>query len=252
MGGPKASVVFGPTVALADVYWRLQAATGRGCWLPDDSAAKWRDTALAGSLLAFNRLVDETVERAPQIDAIRTAADFLVNPNLAVLVPKGRRAKLHHDTGGETQRKVDEQELEQGHVNDRKPEPKLGFGVDWTTRSPDSPPESPFLEYSAWISATNIGITNVRADMDLLHLTWSVNAREKLVRGFFAVASARSEEKSFEPGAWGGGVLWTVPRVSGWSVRADRKQTFDLNPVVTWTITLTGEQRTAVPRGILF
>lgn len=252
MGGPGASVVFGPTVALADVYWRLQSATGRGCWIPDDSAATWRDTALAGSLLSFNRLVDETVERAPQIDTIRTAADFVLNPNLAVLVPKGRRAKLQHDTGGEPQRRIDQQALEQGQVNDHKPEPKFGFGVDWTTRSADSPPQSPLLEYSAWISSTNLGLSNVRADLDLLHLTWRVNAREKLVRNLYAVASARSDERSFEPGAWSGGLSWTVPHVSGWSLRADRKQSFDLNPVVTWTITLTGEQRTVIPRGVIF
>ena len=143
MGGPTSSPVFGATVAQADVYWRFAIATGRGTWLPTDAATTWRDTALAGSLLALNRLVDETVERAPQIAALRTAADLLVNPNLELRAPAGAMPRVGHQTGGNNQRKLSDQELLQGLPLDHRPDPKIGVGVDWSTRSPDAPDDAP-------------------------------------------------------------------------------------------------------------
>ncbi len=255
MGGRTASPVFGQTVAQADIYWRLRDATGRGSWLPDDAATTWRDTALAGSLLAVNKLVDETVARAPQIETIRTALDLVANPNLSLALPKGRNATFGHETGGENARKVAAQELQQApdpNGRGRPMVPKVNFGLNWSTRASDAPPGTPFLEYGAWISTTSIGISNFRADYDLLHSAWSLTGREKLARGIFLVATARSDTKAPTASAWTAGLMWTPPWTLGWTLRADRKQTFDLNPDVTWTVSLVGEEHTATPRGVLY
>lgn len=249
MGGQTANPVFGPTVAQADVYWRLFEATGRGSWLADGSEELWRDTALAGSLLAFNQLVDETVARAPQIAAIRTAGDFVFNPNLSIRT--GKRPQVSHDTSGGNARKLTEAAVQQGLASAR-PEPKLGVGLDWSTRGPDEPATAPLLQYTAWVSASNLGISNIRAEANLLRGTWNLTGREKIWQGVYLIGTARSEDRAPDPSSWSGGLLWTVPRTSGWSVRADRKQTFGDAPEVTWTVTVRGEQKTPVPRGILF
>ncbi len=252
MGGPTASAVFGPTVAQADVYWRLQAATGRGCWLPDDAAEDWGNTALAGSLIAFNALVDETVARAPQITAIRGAIDMVVNPNLALEVRKDG-ARLRHDTGGGNQRKLASEELEQGLAPGRgKPEPSVGVGLDWNLRDEDASDDAPLLEYGAWLATSNVGISNLRTEVDLIRGSWSVTARQRVYDGVFFVATARSEDRTFDLGTWSGGLSWTLPGIPGWTLKLERKQAFDLAEIAQWTITLRGERKTVVPRGVLF
>lgn len=259
LGGPAASPVFGPTVAQADVYWRFYAATGRGTWLPGDAATLWRDTAVAGSLLALNRLVDETVDRAPQIAAMRTAADLLVNPNLELHAPAGQRPRLGHQTGGANQRKLADQELLQGLPPDHRPDPKIGVGVDWSTRSSDAPVEAPLIEYGAWFAMSNIGVTNLRADLDLLRGAWAVTAREKLLPGFFLTTSARSADRSLTPGVWSVGCTVNFTKLPGWTWRFDRRQSLDgaqgqagIEAPVTWTLSLRAERKTATPRGNLY
>ncbi len=251
MGGPSANPVFGPTVAAADVYWRLYAATGRGSWLADGTATIWRDTALTGSLLAFNQLLDETVARAPQISTIRTAADLLLNPNISLRAPGGKHPVVGHDTSGGNARKLNDEALQQG-LTTGKPEPRLGVGLDWSTRSADEPPSAPLLKYAAWVATSNIGISNLRAEVDLLHGAWTVTGRERLWRSLSFIGTARSQDRTFEPSSWSGGLSWAVPWTTGWTVRADRKQTFDVAPDVTWMVTIRGDGKTPVPRGILF
>jgi len=252
MGGASASPAFGPTVSQADVYWRLYAATGRGCWLETDAATTWRDTALAGSLLAANQLVDETVARAPQIAAIRTAADVVLNPNITIKAPQGRRPEVGHDTTGGNARKLADAAQQEGLQGKEKPDPKVAFGISWATRDADQPPEAPLLTYGAWLSTSNLGVTNLRAEGDFLRGEWSLTGRQKIWQTVSFVGTARSAERSFEPSSWSGGLMWTVPWTTGWTLRADRKQTFDAVPVVTWTVSLRGERRTPAPRGILF
>ncbi len=253
MGGPNASPVFGPTVAQADVYWRFYLATGDGTWLPSDAATTWRDTALVGSLLGLNRLVDDTVDRAPQISALRTAADLLVNPNIELHAPAHGKAHLGHQTGGNNQRKVADQELLQGLAINHRPDPKIGAGVDWSTRSPDAPEEAPLLEYGAWFAMSNIGVTNLRGDVDLLRGAWMVTAREKLMPGLYLSTSARSVDRSFEPATWSAGVSLTLSHIPGWTLRLDRKQAMNSTvPDATWTISLRAERKGVVPRGTLY
>ena len=253
MGGPTSSPVFGPTVAQADVYWRFAIATGRGTWLPTDAATTWRDTALTGSLLALNRLVDETVERAPQIAALRTAADLLVNPNLELRAPAGATPRVGHQTGGNNQRKLSDQELLQGLPLDHRPDPKIGVGVDWATRSPDAPDDAPLLEYGAWFAMSNIGVTNLRADVDLIRGAWTVTARERLIPGLYLTTSARSAERSVEVATWSAGCSLTITQVPGWTLRLDRKQALnEADDNVTWALSLRSERKTVVPRGTLY
>lgn len=251
LGGRGASPVFGPTVAAADVYWRLYTETGRGSWLGPDAPATWRDTALAGSLLALNRLVDETVDRAPQIAAIRAAADAVVNPNLEIRTSPHGPPQASHRTGGRNARALQDAELNDGLAAPRRP--GAAVGLDWTIRDDDAPADAPLLSWGAWMAVDGVAGANVRADLDLVHTAWAVTARERLIGGLSLVAAVRSAPRDVTPAAWSTGLALHPPRWRDGTLRLERRQSLD--PVATdasWTLTLRVEHRTAAPRGVAY
>ena len=233
MSGKHASPLFSPTLNEAEAHWRLLAATGRGLRLPSDTPSKWRDLALAGAFLSFNRVVDVTTARSDEAAALRTAADTMISPSAELVVPtNGRAAHLEHHTGGETRTQFERAEEEEALDPDeipsfKQPHPpvRVGAAVGWKLRELDAPTTAPILTWDADLSVHNAGITLWRADLDLLHLHWDAAARERIFDGVSLGVGAHSADTGPEPERWSAGVYWN-PRPN-WVVSAQRSAPFD-------------------------
>lgn len=259
MGGRLASPVFGPTVAEADLYWRFALETDRPPILSEDAPTRWRDAALAGSALALNRLVNETAARAPTLEAVQVGIDALLNPSLEIQRRDSGGLAVSHPVGGPAMRKVQAAEAAQGledvgptpaaHMAAplrAGPPPHLGTGVSWGLRGVDDPPESPLLRYTAWFSASNLGISNVRADLSVVDHTWSASAREQVYPRVYLYATTRSQADTSALGRDAFGVQWLIPRREGWNVRLERSWTWPEGDNA-WMLTVRGENRTPIP-----
>ncbi|MDP2314407.1 MAG: hypothetical protein Q8P41_16010 [Pseudomonadota bacterium] len=246
MGGPRASAAFGPTVAQADVHWRLLDATGRG--LPEGalSATAWRDAAVAGSLLAGEQLFDETVERAPVLYGVYLAADTVLSPSFDVR-PREERVEVRHRSGGPARRAVERAEEELGGPRPgRKPSPGFGVGLDWNLRDLDAPDDAALVKYTAWMNLTELGLSSLRLELVPTSLAWVVSGREQLRPRVFLIGSARSAELTPDPARVSGGVMWLLPWRGSWNLRVER--IVSLQEVdERWMITLRCENRTGVP-----
>lgn len=264
MGGRRAPSTFGPTVAEADVYWRFEETSPGFARLPDDAAARWRDVAAAGSLLAVDRLVDETIRRAPQLQAFRASLDALVSPNLQVRGAPAGGVQVEHVTGGRRQRAVDRAEsADTTHAPDpapagrqRAPEPRVGVGVDWKLRDEDAPPRAPLLGYGVWIDASQVGLTAMRADVSVVTGDWTLTARQRVYPRVFVYGRASGVGVTAPPERLAAGVLWVLPGSGAWTLRAERSVDTPhdgdgrgpgFSGGTRTTLTLRGEQHTAIP-----
>lgn len=249
MGGPRGSPVFGPLVAQADVHWRLVDATGVGLALDADTATRWRDAAIAGSLIAAESVLDETVERAPVLYGVYIAADTLLSPSfdLRETGPEKRDVELVHRSGGPARRAIERAEDELGEPGrSRKPTPSLGVGLDWDLRDEEAPETSPLIQYTAWLTTTEIGITSFRAEVAPATLAWVVTGREMLRPKLFAIGTARSADLNPTPSRLSGGLMWMLPW-DGWSLKAERIVSLEKEDDTRWMLTLRCENRTRVP-----
>lgn len=247
MGGPRASPVFGPVVAEADVHWRLLDATGRGLPLDADKAQRWWDTSLAGGLLAVERLLDETVERAPTLYGVYVAGDTLLSPSFDVRRGDDEALVLVHRPGGAAARSVErrEEELAMGQRRGR-PSPSVGAGLDWELRDEEAPETSPLVRYTAWLATTEIAVSSLRLEVAPENLAWTVSARQALAPRLFAIGSARSDERGPPPARLQGGLMWVPPLPGSCNVRAERIVEL-LVPDERWMLTLRCENRTRIP-----
>lgn len=250
MGGPRASTVFGPTVAEADVHWRLVDATGRGLELDREDATRWQDTALAGSLLALERLAHETIERAPTLYGIYVAGDTLLSPSFDVLPSEEGELRVTHLPGGAAARALERAEAEQMAPGApglrRRPPTGVGVGLDWALREEDAPPDAPLIRYTAWLNATGFGLSSLRLELAPASLAWVASGRQILRPRLFLIGSARSAERNPTPGRLSGGLMWIPSARSACNVRAERIVDL-LAPDARWMVTLRCEGRTPIP-----
>lgn len=229
MTGPRASPLFLATVNEADVHWRLLAASGRGLDLPPGRAEGWTDLALAGSVLAVDRMIGDVVDRSEEAAAVRAAFDTMFDPSVDLVVRPGGRVVVSHRTGGPVGRRylraAEEagfEEADADTASGRKrvpgsergaPPPRLHVGVGWTVRDLDAPPSDPPLSWGAEVSLQNVGLSLWRADLDLISLHWRAVARERIVPDFSVGAGLQSADPNPEPDQWSTGVFWTpTPR----------------------------------------
>ncbi len=247
MGGPRASAVFGPIVAQADVHWRLLDATGRG--LPGSalSPTAWRDSAFAGSLLAGEQLLDETIEGAPVLYGVYLAVDTLLSPSFDVRRSQPKRVQVSHRSGGPTRRAVERAEEE---LAEPRPEPRtypaVGAGLDWALREEDAPADSPFVRYTAWVNVSELGLTSMRFEFAPADLSWVLSGREKVIPRVYLIGSARSEDLEPVPARLSGGIMWLLPWRGNWNLRFERIVSFSADEE-RWLVTLRCENRTGVP-----
>ncbi|MES2639796.1 MAG: hypothetical protein V4850_09945 [Myxococcota bacterium] len=248
MGGTRASAAFGPVVAQADVHWRLLDATGRGLPLDALSPTAWRDTAVAGSLLAGEKLFDEALERAPVLYGVYLVADTVLSPSFDVRRRNRDEVAVTHRSGGPARRAVERAEEEVGplRVVKKAPVPSLGVGVDWELRDVDAPPEAALIRYTAWMNLTEIGLSSVRVEVAPENLAWVVSGREQIRPRLYLIGSARSVEKAPDPGRLSGGVMWLLPWRGSWNLRFERIVSLE-EPDERWMVTLRCENRTDVP-----
>ncbi|MFZ5481831.1 MAG: hypothetical protein ACOZNI_34035 [Myxococcota bacterium] len=257
MGGPRGSGVFGPIVAEADLHWRLEAATGAGLPLDPERAADWRDAALAGSVLSIETLLDRTLDDAPVLHAVYAAADAVVNPSLDAVRTSRGTVRVEHRTGGKVRRDIERREIEDlDPWLDRRPQPAVHAGVDWTLREDDAPEDAPLLSYAAYLTTSHALLTSFQARVALADLQWSASAREQFYPRLFVIGSVRSVEAKRprdgaaaevpELGRWSAGVLWALPWDDAWNVRLERITTLESEDAV-WMVTLRGEYRTPIP-----
>ncbi len=247
VGGPRASPVFGPTVAEADVHWRLLDATGRGLDLDPAAAERWRDMALAASFLATERLVDETVERAPTLYGVYVAGDTLMSPSFDLRKKGPEEIEVVHRPGGPTARALEraEEELALGRPRGR-PTPALGVGLDWELRDAEAPESAPLVQYAAWLSATELGLTSLRVELAPASLAWNVSGRQLLVPRLFLIGTARSVDLGPDPGRLSGGLMWVPPLPGSCNVRAERILALEEDDD-RWMLSLRCENRTPAP-----
>ena len=254
MGGRGASSVFGPVVAEADVHWRLIEATGEGLPMDAATAGKWRDTALAGSFIASERLFDESLGRSPELYALYLAADAFANPTMEIQ-RSGKGVDVGHRPG-RAQSHLDREEIDAPPTRDsRGPNPTVRVGMDWTLRDEDAAPESDLLRWTAFLSLESVLLTRFRADFSLFDHTWVATARQRVYPQVYlsaSLASAQPPEKDVGPasgvpdlGRVSTGILWSMPGAADWSLRLDRVVTLK-DDSVTWTVTLRGEGHTRI------
>ncbi|MFN7144519.1 MAG: hypothetical protein ACK4YP_12145 [Myxococcota bacterium] len=247
MGGTRASPVFGPTVAEADVHWRLLQETGRGLPLDPGDAERWRDMALAGSLLAGESLMTETLERAPTLYGVYVVGDTLLSPSFDVRPVGKDRVEVRHRDGGNTSRRVerDEEELAIDRPR-RRPPPKMSTGLDWELRDESAPKSAPLVEYTAWLSATELGLTSFRVEVAPTSLAWNVSGRQEVLPRVYLIGSARSVGTGAEPNRLAGGLMWLPPLPGSCNVRGERIVTLE-EPDERWMVTLRCENKTPIP-----
>jgi len=247
MGGTRASPVFGPVVAQADVHWRLLSATGRGLPLDALSPEQWRDTALAGSFLAGERLFDETIARAPVLYGAYLVGDTLLSPSLEVRRRGPKQVAVEHRDGGSARRAVELAEAELLDMRrDRKPSPSVAVGLDWDLREEDAPKNAPLLRYTGWLSLTEVGLSGLRVEFAPTSLTWVVSGKEQLRPRLYLIGSARSDEKAPDPARLSGGLMWLLPWRGNWNLRVERIVPL-LEDDARWMVTLRCENRSDVP-----
>ncbi len=251
MGSPVANPAFGPVVAEADVHWRLLGATGSGLPVDAATAERWRDTALAGVAVAVDALIDETLARAPQLDAARTVLETLASPGL--VVARDRRGVQVRP--GRARDAARERAAEEVVVAARaRPPPALKAGLDLTLRPLDAPEADPLVAWGVYASGDRVGLTAFRMQADARDLRWSITARQLVYPRVSLVAALRSVEPLDrppnaplavpDPGRWSTGVAWSTNR--GWDVRVERAETL-ADGGWTWTISLRSERRGPIP-----
>lgn len=248
MGGPKASAAFGPVVAQADVHWRLLEATGRGLPLDALEATEWRDVAVAGSLLAGERLFDEALERAPVLYGVYLVADTVLSPSFDVRRRNRDEVEVTHRSGGPARRAVEraDEELGPARLARKPPTPTVGVGLDWELRDLDAPSDAALVRYTAWMNLTEIGLSSVRFELAPENLAWVVSGREQLRPRLFLIGSARSAAKTPDPTRLAGGIMWLLPWRGSWNLRLERIVSLDVLDE-RWMVTLRCENRTDVP-----
>ncbi len=246
MRGPGANQAFGGTVGQANLRWRLYEADGTA--LPDDpeTVTRWRDTSVAGAVLALNRVLDETLARAPALDAVRTVADAIVSPSInATPATANTRLRVEHRVGSRSQQELALRAQEQGFL-ERKPMPDFGVGLGWQLKEYDAPASAPLLTYGGWLQLTRIGITSLRAQWSFATGHWVLLAGEQIWPDVALTASIRSQDLSLEPAKWATGILWNLPGDGNWTARLDRS-TVMADGIVTWTVSLRSEFGTPIP-----
>lgn len=244
MSGPRAPAAFGPVVAEADLHWRLLAATGEGLWLAPEDAAAWRDTALAGTVIAVNRVVDEAVARSPQAQALRTGVDALLTPRVAVSREPGRGIQVSHPTAGRVERRVDLADFESALPGRERP-PSVDLGFDWDLRDEEDDPRTPLFAYAPYLAVSSVLQSELRAELRTRTGQWSLTGRRRIAQGAWIVGSVRSRPEAPEPGSWSVGGMWNPPFADGWSVRVDRIVV--LAEQVRWTLTLRKDAHSPIP-----
>lgn len=244
MAGERAPAVFGPVVAEADLHWRLLAATGEGLRLAEDDPALWRDTALAGSLIAVNRVVDETVARSPQAQAFRVGLDAILTPRVAVSRADGKGVVVSHPTAGRLERTAELRDFEAAIVDGRRP-PTVDAGFDWDLRDEEDDPRTPLLAYAPYLALSSVLRTDLRAELRTRTLQWTLTGRHRVARGAWVVGSVRSVAEAPDPGSWAVGAMWSLPFADGWTARLDR--TVELGEQVRWLLSVRCERRTPIP-----
>lgn len=237
--GPTPNATLNPLLCEADVHWRLLAATGTGLPLTTDDAGTWVDGAEAATLLGVDALLDEILDRAPGLDALRTVADFATQPS--VDIGAGPKGKLHvtHENGGPVVRRS-RQADEELRPDVAAPRPRFAFGVGWQLKDPDAPADDPLIEWGAWTEVQNLGITNARAEVSFVDDSWSVTARRRLLPHVFATASVRSVDGGADPGTFSVGASVQLPDDPRWTMRLDRVEAVDLS-TTTWRFTVHAE-----------
>lgn len=253
MGGAHGSPALAPTVAEADVHWRLYAATGEGLPMGVETAERWRDTAVSGSLLALSTLVNETFARDEHLTILQTVLDTAINPSIDIARrPSG--VVVEHRVEAPIERRLDRDELEIA-LPERRRQTRLRAGADWRFREEEDALATPTLEYAAFLSTENLGLSRLRADYSLFDRQWSLAARQEVLPRVYVTGSARSREsKGGKPplegipelGRVSAGLLWQLPYTNNWNVRLERITTMEAAEV-TWMVTLRGENRTAIP-----
>ncbi len=252
MGGPHASSVFGPTVAEADVHWRLLDATGYGLPIDEARSTEWRDAGLAASLLAAQAVLDETLTRAPILHAVWTVGDAFLSPSFDAR-SEGDRLSVTHRIGGPQSRALERRAEAAGEAHapptssasPKKPTSTLGAGLDWALRGEDAGPHAPLLRYTAWIAGTEIGLSTFRLEVAPPSLAWTLTAREHLLPRLYAIGSARSLNDAPDPARVSAGLMWVAPG-NRWNLRVER--IIDLAEAdERWMISLRREDRTAIP-----
>ena len=254
MGGVRASPAFSPIVATADVHWKFVTSTRTGLWLDEGTPAAWRDAALAGVVLTASRLVDETLDRAPTLNAFYTAIDTVVNPSIRVQRQQNGDLTVVHRSGGKARQDVDRAEAEIARAGARRP-PSIDVGFNWHLRDQEDSPRTPFLDYGAFLSMSEILVSNLRVEALALAGQWSVTGRQRVYPGVSLLGTARSAdtttpvtrwEDQVVPARWSAGVLWNIPRAPDWTLRFERITTL-ADGSVTWQIGLRAELGAFVP-----
>lgn len=223
MGSRRASPLFSASLNEAEAHWRLLAATGRGLDLPANTATRWRDLALAGSFLAFDQVIGETVARSDDAQAVRSAFDTVLAPSAELIFRRNGDVRLAHQTGWGVKRRFQREEEEQGldaeatsplaqSGGHKSPPVKVSGAVGWKLRDVDASPETPLLTWNAELAVHNAGLSLFRVDVDLLRLHWDTMARERLFDGLSLGAGLHSDDEGPTPARWSTGVFWAPVR----------------------------------------
>lgn len=202
----------------ADVHWRLLAADGRGLDLAPEDADRWLDAAGVAAFYGGEALLGETLARAPALEAAREVVDFATSPSLELGRDEGGKVKLRHPLGGLTERERERALTELRP--DLQPRPRFAMGLGW--RLADEDDAGGDLRWGAWLDAANVGLSDLRAELALNDLSWSLSGRRRVWRGLHVLGGMRSAEDGPDFARWSLGLQAQLPAAPGWSLRLDR------------------------------
>lgn len=220
MSGRRANPLFVGTANRADVHYRLAAASGRGLDLATGTREEWAEIALAGSVIALDRMLGEVVDRSEEASAVRTAFETMIDPSVDLVVRPNGKVEAARPPGGPLTRRYGRASETAGFDGDDdstarsprygapRPPPRLHLGVGWTLRDLDASPDTPPLSWGAELSLRNVGITLWRADFDIVALDWSVLARQRLADRWSVGAALHSARRGAELDRWAAGLYW--------------------------------------------
>jgi hypothetical protein len=235
MSAPPGAAAFGPVVAEADAHWRLMRADDHGVPMDAEKADQWLDVALVGAILGANGVLDETMDRAPQLSVLRLTLDTFLNPSVDV-EGTSSGVRVAHRSGGRERQRLVQAEADAGFTGAPTRRPSFSVGLSWNLKTADAAPEDPLFSPGAYLSLLRVAGYDLRATYGAFDGDWAVNGRQKLAPHVFALGAIRTADRPVvpqlvldrfgppdpaQPGAWLVGAMWETPW-SPWQLRLER------------------------------
>ena len=235
--GTRGSPVFREPMAASSVYYALWDATGQQPIIEDDTAERWRDTAISTASIAAEALLWESVDRSSELSGAMRFMRTFVSPNLELeRRPDGWKARAN-DPDIRIRPDIERRELQEGMLGSSLGRPPgrppavitVGSGLDiedldsLTEREQD-------IDAAVWLRMQRIGPDQLTIRGLAVSRTWEISSRQHMVRGLSVAAAVSSRSASALPKDWGTGLSWSIPATRWWTLVLRYRRDIVLEP----------------------